>query len=182
MSAIVGSSGRRPRSAPGKPTFVKPVRIGDCPVMNAARPAVQLCWPYQSVKIAPSRATRSMLGVRYPMIPMLYALMLNQPMSSPQMIRMFGFFAWLQPFPFGFFACAPPLPFDPEPLPFARFAIEPPSIGFHVDAWRDALRPATRSTNATQDVVRLRRRPLDEGARTGGVTARGRSARRARPT
>jgi hypothetical protein len=39
------------------------VRIGDWPVMNAARPAVQLCWPYQSVKIAPSRPMRSMLGV-----------------------------------------------------------------------------------------------------------------------
>src|SRR3954453_930255 len=58
--------------------------------MNAARPAVQLCCPYQSVKIAPSRATRSMFGVRYPMTPLLYALMLNQPMSSPQMMRMFG--------------------------------------------------------------------------------------------
>ena len=28
--------------------------MGDCPVMNAARPAVQLCWPYQSVNSAPS--------------------------------------------------------------------------------------------------------------------------------
>ena len=43
-----------PSGAPGRPTFVRPVRIGDCPVMKAARPAVQLCWPYQSVKIAPS--------------------------------------------------------------------------------------------------------------------------------
>ena len=34
---------------------------------------------------------RSMFGVRYPMMPLLFALMLNQPMSSPQMIRMFGF-------------------------------------------------------------------------------------------
>jgi hypothetical protein len=39
------------------------VRIGDCPVMNAARPAVQLCWPYQSVKSAPSLPMLSMLGV-----------------------------------------------------------------------------------------------------------------------
>ena len=69
---------------------MRPVRIGDWPVMNAARPAVQLCWPYQSVKFAPSLAMRSMLGVRYPMMPLLFALMLNQPMSSPQMIRMFG--------------------------------------------------------------------------------------------
>ena len=28
--------------------------MGDCPVMNAARPAVQLCCPYQSVNSAPS--------------------------------------------------------------------------------------------------------------------------------
>ena len=46
---MVGSSGCSPRSAPGRPTLVRPVRIGDWPVMNAARPAVQLCWPYQSV-------------------------------------------------------------------------------------------------------------------------------------
>jgi len=39
-------------------------QIGDWPVMKAARPAVQLCCPYQSVKIAPSLAMRSMLGVR----------------------------------------------------------------------------------------------------------------------
>ena len=32
--------------------------------LGEARPAVQLCWPYESVKIAPSRAMRSMLGVR----------------------------------------------------------------------------------------------------------------------
>ena len=30
---------------------------------EAARPAVQLCWPYQSVNSAPSLAMRSMLGV-----------------------------------------------------------------------------------------------------------------------
>ncbi len=50
---MVGSSGCRPRSAPGRPTLVRPVRIGDWPVMKAARPAVQLCWPYQSVKLHP---------------------------------------------------------------------------------------------------------------------------------
>src|SRR4029079_6018544 len=33
---------------------------------------------------------RSMLGVRYPMIPLLLKLTLNHPMSSPQMMRMFG--------------------------------------------------------------------------------------------
>ena len=31
--------------APGIPTLVKPVRVGDCPVMNAVRPAVKLCCP-----------------------------------------------------------------------------------------------------------------------------------------
>jgi hypothetical protein len=50
---------------------VNPVRMGDWPVMKAARPAVQLCCPYQSEKRAPSLATRSMLGVRYPMMPWL---------------------------------------------------------------------------------------------------------------
>ena len=39
------------------------MRNGDWPVMNAARPAVQLCWPYQSVNSAPSLAMRSMFGV-----------------------------------------------------------------------------------------------------------------------
>ncbi len=63
-SATLGSSACNPIVAPGRPTLVSPVRMGDCPVMNAARPAVQLCWPYQSVKRAPSAAMRSMLGVR----------------------------------------------------------------------------------------------------------------------
>ena len=31
--------------APGSPTFRRPVRIGLWPVMKAARPAVQDCWP-----------------------------------------------------------------------------------------------------------------------------------------
>ena len=34
-----------PSVAPGMPTLVSPVRIGDWPVMKAARPAVQLCCP-----------------------------------------------------------------------------------------------------------------------------------------
>ena len=37
--------GAEPQGRPGIPTLVRPVRIGDCPVMKAARPAVQLCWP-----------------------------------------------------------------------------------------------------------------------------------------
>jgi hypothetical protein len=47
----------------------------------------------QSVNSAPSLAMRSMLGVLYPIIPWLYALTLNQPTSSPQMMRMLGFLA-----------------------------------------------------------------------------------------
>ena len=62
-SATLGSSGCKPISAPGRPTLVSPVRIGDWPVTNAARPAVQLCWPYQPVNSAPSLAMRSMFGV-----------------------------------------------------------------------------------------------------------------------
>ena len=61
---MVGSSFFMPSGAPGRPTFVRPVRMGDWPVTNAARPAVQLCWPYQSVKSAPSLAMLSMFGVR----------------------------------------------------------------------------------------------------------------------
>ena len=45
LRRLVGSSALRPSVAPGMPTLVSPVRIGDCPVMKAARPAVQLCWP-----------------------------------------------------------------------------------------------------------------------------------------
>jgi hypothetical protein len=41
-----------------------PVRKTLCPVMNAARPAVQDCSPYESVNRIPSLASRSMLGVR----------------------------------------------------------------------------------------------------------------------
>ena len=44
-SAMVGSSPRKPRSAPGSPTLVSPVRNGLCPIIRAARPAVQLCSP-----------------------------------------------------------------------------------------------------------------------------------------
>jgi len=44
--------------------LVSPVRIGDWPVMKAARPAVQLCCAYQSVNRQPSFAIESMLGVR----------------------------------------------------------------------------------------------------------------------
>src|SRR6266508_4386453 len=36
------------------------------PLMNAVRPAVQLAWPYQLVKCAPSLAMRSMFGVGSP--------------------------------------------------------------------------------------------------------------------
>src|SRR5262245_3291362 len=41
----------------------------------------------------PSLAIRSMLGVRYPIIPFVKMLRFDCPMSSPQMTRMFGFLA-----------------------------------------------------------------------------------------
>ena len=42
---MVGSSNRSPTSAPGTPTLLSPVRNTLWPVMNDARPAVQLCSP-----------------------------------------------------------------------------------------------------------------------------------------
>ena len=42
---------------------LSPVRDTLCPVMNDARPAVQLCSPYESVNRMPSFAMRSMFGV-----------------------------------------------------------------------------------------------------------------------
>jgi hypothetical protein len=44
--------------------LLSPVRKTLCPVMNDARPAVQLCSPYESVNRIPSSAIRSMFGVR----------------------------------------------------------------------------------------------------------------------
>ena len=43
--AMVTSLFCQPSFAPGRPTFVMPVRTGTLPPRNAARPAVQLCWP-----------------------------------------------------------------------------------------------------------------------------------------
>ena len=43
--ADLGLQKEDPSVAPGMPTFVRPVRIGDWQVMKAARPAVQLCCP-----------------------------------------------------------------------------------------------------------------------------------------
>jgi len=42
--AMVTSVFCQPCGAPGNPTLVMPVRTGTLPPMNAARPAVQLCW------------------------------------------------------------------------------------------------------------------------------------------
>ena len=41
--ALIAAALRRPSDARGRPTFVRPVRNPCCPVMNDARPAVQLC-------------------------------------------------------------------------------------------------------------------------------------------
>src|SRR6478735_7010522 len=42
--AHLGDRAARYNTIAGRPTFNSPVRIGLCPVMNAARPAVQDCW------------------------------------------------------------------------------------------------------------------------------------------
>jgi hypothetical protein len=52
------------RCRPRARTLLSPVRNTLWPVMNEARPAVQLCSPYESAKRTPSSAIRSMLGVR----------------------------------------------------------------------------------------------------------------------
>ena len=46
-SAIVGVSFRRKFSSPGATTIDSALRMGILPVMNEARPAVQLACPYQ---------------------------------------------------------------------------------------------------------------------------------------
>ena len=43
--AMVTSVFCQPSGALGMPTLVMPVRTGQEPLMKAARPAVQLCWP-----------------------------------------------------------------------------------------------------------------------------------------
>src|SRR5262245_52106491 len=63
---MVGVSLRRKFSSPGATTIESAERIGMRPVMNEARPAVQLAWPYQLVNTAPSLAIRSTLGVGWP--------------------------------------------------------------------------------------------------------------------
>ncbi len=50
-SEIEGAS-LKPNSAPCRPNFVRSVRTGSCPVMQATRPAVQLCSPEAFVKHA----------------------------------------------------------------------------------------------------------------------------------
>ena len=49
-SAMVGVLFVRPFSSPGTTTTESAERIGMRPVINEARPAVQLAWPYQLVK------------------------------------------------------------------------------------------------------------------------------------
>src|SRR5262245_5402518 len=70
------------------------------PVMNEARPAVQLACPYQDVNIAPSLAMRSTFGVGWPRAapPPEYAPKSFQPVSSVISMTMLGF---LSPAPAG---------------------------------------------------------------------------------
>src|ERR1035438_3079386 len=60
--------------------------------MNDARPAVQLAWPYQPVKTAPSLAILSMLGVGWPRLapPSEYAPKSFHPVSSVMSMTMLG--------------------------------------------------------------------------------------------
>ena len=62
------------------------------PVMNDARPAVQLAWPYQLVNTAPSLAIRSTFGVGWPSTdpPSEYAPKSFQPVSSVMSMTTFG--------------------------------------------------------------------------------------------
>jgi hypothetical protein len=84
---------RRWFSSPGATTIDSAERIGIRPVMNEARPAVQLACPYQLVKTAPSLAIRSIFGVGWPseLPPPLYAPKSFQPVSSVISITMLGF-------------------------------------------------------------------------------------------
>src|ERR1700747_2740824 len=59
---MVGVSFLSAFSSPGATTIDSAERIGIRPVINEARPAVQLACPYQLVKTAPSLAMRSTLG------------------------------------------------------------------------------------------------------------------------
>src|SRR5215831_7197192 len=92
---MVGVSFLRPFGSPGTTTTDSAERIGIRPVLNDARPAVQLAWPYQLVKSAPSLASLSRLGVGCPSArpPPVYAPRSSHPVSSLMRTRMLGFFA-----------------------------------------------------------------------------------------
>src|SRR5215469_4194374 len=70
--------------------------MGMRPVINEARPAVQLAWPYQLVKTAPSLAILSMLGVGWPRVapPPEYAPKSFHPVSSVMSMTMLGLLFW----------------------------------------------------------------------------------------
>src|SRR6476660_6428955 len=90
---MVGVSARRLLGSPGPMTTERAERIGMRPVMNEARPAVQLAWPYHVVKRAPSAAMRSMCGVGAPRVsPPPKQPGSPQPMSSQKMTTTLGFF------------------------------------------------------------------------------------------
>src|SRR6476661_1152424 len=81
--------------SPGPITTESAERIGIRPVINEARPAVQLAWPYHCVKRAPSAIIRSMFGVGAPRVsPPPNAPGSPQPMSSQKMTTTLGFFVW----------------------------------------------------------------------------------------
>src|SRR6476620_11000717 len=81
--------------SPGPITTESAERTGMRPVMNEARPAVQLAWPYHCVKRAPSAIIRSMFGVGAPRVsPPPKAPGSPQPISSQKMTTTLGFLVW----------------------------------------------------------------------------------------
>src|SRR5262252_8235788 len=93
---MVGVSLRRKFRSPGATTIDSAERMGIRPVMNDARPAVQLAWPYQLVKTAPSFAILSRFGVGCPSVapPPEYAPKSFQPVSSVISMTMLGREFW----------------------------------------------------------------------------------------
>src|SRR6516225_2157805 len=89
---MVGVSFRKKFGSPGATTIESAERIGKRPVRNDARPAVQLAWPYQFVKVAPSFVILSTFGVGWPSVapPFVYAPKSFQPVSSVMSMTILG--------------------------------------------------------------------------------------------
>src|SRR5439155_6933248 len=93
---MVGVCLRSAFSSPGATTMDSAERIGMRPVMNEARPAVQLAWPYQLVNVAPSLAMRLIFGVGLAEARASARVRTEvaQPVSSVISITILGRFSW----------------------------------------------------------------------------------------